>query len=71
MRADAQQITDRLNLLLLSGNAGCSMSVGGAFSGDDNHTFNRFYEHADQALYLAKDLGRGRLCMQGDLREGT
>lgn len=57
----AQQICDRMNLILSSWHDGSSLSMGVAISDADAHTFMRLYENADKALYEAKKTSRSKL----------
>jgi diguanylate cyclase (GGDEF)-like protein/PAS domain S-box-containing protein len=58
-----QQIFDRMSLTLRSAKEGTSISMGGAVAEAGQSTFNQLYEAADQALYRAKEQGRGRFSL--------
>lgn len=57
----AQQICDKLNLILTSKKGGTSVSMGAVTSDAEINTFDCLYETADKALYEAKAQGRARL----------
>lgn len=57
----AQQICDKLNIILSSWKGGTSLSMGAVTSDEKLNTFNKLYETSDKALYEAKAGGRARL----------
>lgn len=57
----AQQICDKLNLILTSRKGGTSVSMGAVTSDENINTFDKLYETADKALYEAKAQGRARM----------
>lgn len=57
----AQQICDKLNLILTAEKGGTSLSMGVIISSKEKKSFNFLYERADQALYEAKEAGRARM----------
>ncbi|MGN0993608.1 MAG: diguanylate cyclase domain-containing protein [Butyricicoccus sp.] len=56
----AQQIFDKVNITLKAVEGGTGISMGMVIA-DSETTFNQLYESADEALYRAKENGRGRL----------
>ena len=64
IRERAQQIFDKVNLTVKSaeGSSGISM---GAVIAKTEVTFNQLYEESDNALYSAKEKGRGRIVVVG------
>lgn len=61
----AQQICDKLNIILSSWKGGTSLSMGAVTSDHELNTFNKLYETSDKALYEAKTGGRARLAIYG------
>lgn len=59
----AQQICDKINIILSSWQGGTSLSMGAATSDVDINTFDRLYEASDEALYEAKAAGRSRMAI--------
>lgn len=57
----AQQICDKLNIMLNNQKGGTSLSMGVVVSDDTRKAFNTLYENADTALYEAKESGRARM----------
>lgn len=57
----AQQICDKLNLILSSQKGGTSLSMGVVSSDENAKGFNSLYEQADVALYKAKASGRAKM----------
>ncbi|MGN0277595.1 MAG: diguanylate cyclase domain-containing protein, partial [Hominisplanchenecus sp.] len=60
MKERAQQIFDKVNMTIKSAEGGTGISMGVVIA-DSETTFNQMYEESDQALYEAKNKGRGRL----------
>ena len=60
----AQQIFDKVNLTVKS-TEGCSGISMGAVIAKTEVTFNQLYEESDNALYSAKEKGRGRIVVVG------
>lgn len=60
MRERAQQIFDKVNLTVKSAEGGTGISMGAVIAKTEA-TFNQLYEESDNALYSAKEKGRGRL----------
>lgn len=63
IRERAQQIFDKVNLTVKYTEGGTSISMG-AVVAKSEATFNQLYEEADNALYAAKEKGRGRLVVK-------
>jgi len=63
IRERAQQIFDKVNLTVKSTEGGTSISMGAVIAKSEA-TFNQLYEEADNALYVAKEKGRGRLVVK-------
>ena len=59
----AQQICDKINIILSSWQGGTSLSMGAATSDVDINTFDKLYEASDEALYEAKAAGRSRMAI--------
>lgn len=59
----AQQIFDKVNLTVKAAEGGTSISMGAVISRTEI-TFNEMYEEADNALYIVKENGRGRLVVK-------
>ena len=57
----AQQICDKLNMVLASKEGGTSLSMGVALSDKKHDTFNKLYLASDKALYKAKAAGRSQM----------
>ena len=60
IRERAQQIFDKVNLTVKSAEGGTGISMGAVIAKSEI-TFNQLYEESDNALYSAKEKGRGRL----------
>ncbi len=63
IRERAQQIFDKVNLTVKAAEGGTSISMGAVISRTEI-TFNEMYEEADNALYVVKENGRGRLVVK-------
>ena len=63
IKEHAQQIFDKVNLTVKSAEGGTGISMGAVIAKSEA-TFNRLYEEADNALYEAKESGRGRLVVK-------
>ena len=63
IRERAQQIFDKVNLTVKATEGGTSISMGAVISRTEI-TFNEMYEEADNALYVVKENGRGRLVVK-------
>lgn len=61
MFSRAEDICRKLNHTIAKDIGGCGISMGAVISDVDSKNFNDLYEHADQALYKAKEMGRGRM----------
>lgn len=57
----AQQIFDKINMLVHSATRGTTISMGAAIVCDKYRTFGKIFEAADNALLKSKKDGRGRL----------
>ena len=62
----AQQICDKLNLILLSNGGGTSLSMGVVIRNKDLNYFDKLYVSADKALYKAKAKGRSRMIVYNE-----
>ena len=60
MKERAQQIFDKVNMTIKAADEKMGISMGAAIA-ESETTFNELYEASDQALYQAKENGRGRL----------
>lgn len=60
MKERAQQIFDKVNMTIKATDEKMGISMGAAIA-EVETTFNELYEASDQALYQAKENGRGRL----------
>ena len=60
MKERAQQIFDKVNMTIKATDEKMGISMGAAIA-EAETTFNELYEASDQALYQAKENGRGRL----------
>ena len=60
MKERAQQIFDKVNMTLKSTEGGSGISMGVMIAQSED-SFNHMYEASDQALYQAKNTGRGKL----------
>lgn len=58
-----QQIFDKVNLTVKAAEGGTSISMGAVIARNEI-TFNEMYEEADNALYIVKENGRGRLVVK-------
>jgi len=65
----AQQICDKINMILSSWQGGTSLSMGVVVSSDEIKTFNKMYETSDIALYDAKEAGRARMVIYNGVSE--
>jgi len=57
----AQQIFDKINMVLKMNSAATSLSMGAVVANEDLDNFNALYESADKRLYHSKESGRSRL----------
>lgn len=57
----AQQICDKINIILTNQKGGTSLSMGAVVSTGEDKSFNKLYENADEALYKAKESGRAKM----------
>lgn len=63
IRERAQQIFDKVNLTVKATEGGTGISMGAVIARTEL-TFNEMYEEADNALYIVKENGRGRLVVK-------
>ncbi len=57
----AQQIFDKINMVLSMSPHATSLSMGAVISNDEMNTFSDLYDKADKRLYKSKEGGRSRL----------
>lgn len=57
----AQQIFDKINMVLSMNPNATSLSMGAVIADDELNSFNELYECADKRLYKSKEGGRSRL----------
>ena len=65
----AQQICDKLNMILSNQKGGTSLSMGIVTTKENKTTFNKLYEQADSALYQAKESGRARMVVYNEVAQ--
>ena len=63
IHSEMLKIFDKVNITLKAVEGGTGISMGMAIA-DSETTFNQLYVSADEALYRAKENGRGRLVVQ-------
>ncbi len=66
MHERAQQLCDKINIVLSNEEGGTSLSMGVAISRSTLYTFNKLYEAADRTLYEAKRRGRSRMAIDNE-----
>lgn len=71
MRERAQQVFDKVMLTLQSVQNVATISMGAAISGGEVDTFRALYECADEALYISKEAGRGRITFYENKTENS
>lgn len=59
----AQQICDKINIILTALPGGTSLSMGVVISDSKNMSFDKLYERSDKALYDAKSKGKSRMTL--------
>lgn len=65
----AQQICDKINLVLMSEKGGTSLSMGAVIAREKHTNFDQLYEQADHALYDSKSKGRGCMSAAEDTKD--